>query len=112
MAAELNTVFGALADPTRRRVLEILREAPRPAGEIADRAGVSRAAMSHHLRVLSTVGLVRDDRGAQDARLRIFRLDPARIGEAESWLRELRTEWETALHAFQRHVETRERGGA
>lgn len=109
MAAELDAVFEALADPTRRRVLEILREAPRPASEIAEQAGVSRAAMSHHLRVLSTVGLVQDDRGVRDARLRIFRLDAGRIGEAEQWLRELRTHWETQLQAFQRHVEMQER---
>lgn len=105
----LDAVFEALADPTRRRVLEILRETPRPAGEIAERAGVSRAAMSHHLRILATVGLVRDDRGVHDARLRIFRLEPGRLEEAEEWLHQLRAHWQTELEAFARHVENQER---
>ena len=73
-ARKLDATLAALADPTRRRVVELLRERPRRAGELAEAFGVSAPAMSRHLRVLRTRGLVEEERVDEDARVRVYRL--------------------------------------
>lgn len=89
----------ALADPTRRRVFEHLRDGPRAVGEIAARMPVSRPAVSQHLRVLKHAGLVTDEaRGTR----RVYRIDPDGLGELRHWLDGF---WDDALHAFQAHIE-------
>src|SRR5215472_6371049 len=75
-AAELAALFGALADPARRQVVQLLGTAPRRAGELAEAVGMTPPAMSRHLRVLLQAGIVTDERTATDARLRYFRLRP------------------------------------
>ena len=82
MATDVGQLFEALADPTRRQVVQLLREGPLRAGEIADSAGMSGPAMSRHLRVLLQAGIVTDERVPEDARVRVFRLRPARIVQA------------------------------
>ena len=68
----VHEVFSALADPTRRAVVELLRQKPLRAGELADTLGMSAAALSRHLRVLRRNGLIVDDAIDEDARVRLY----------------------------------------
>ena len=72
--SELAAVLQALADPARLRVVEALSRSPQRAGDLAAAAGVPAPTMSKHLRVLLADGIVTDERGARDARVRVFRL--------------------------------------
>lgn len=63
--------------------------------------------MSRHLRVLLRAGLVTDERSAEDARLRVFRLRPDSVAELRAWLDELQAQWDEQLQAFKRHAERR-----
>jgi DNA-binding transcriptional ArsR family regulator len=73
----------AIADPTRRRLLELVRDREVPAGELASAFPVSRPAVSRHLRVLREAGLVHERR---EGRLRLYLADPAPLGELRDWL--------------------------
>ncbi|MBA3365809.1 MAG: winged helix-turn-helix transcriptional regulator [Actinobacteria bacterium] len=88
----------ALADPTRRRIVELLAEHERDAGDIASHFAVSRPAVSRHLRVLRQNGLVRS-RG--DAQRRIYSLDPRPLAELDAWLAEYRAFWTNRLDALE-----------
>jgi DNA-binding transcriptional ArsR family regulator len=91
--------LAAIADPTRRAVLEQLRECPKPVGEIARRLPVSRPAVSQHLKVLKEAGLVREERrGTQ----RIYHIDPNGLGPLRAWLDQF---WDAALEAFKAEAE-------
>lgn len=107
MSAALDETLAALADPTRRRVVDLLREGPRRAGELASAFGTSAPAMSRHLRVLRHRGLVAEDRTHEDARVRVYRLVPGRFNELAAWLREVESFWTDQLDAFAAHVEGR-----
>jgi DNA-binding transcriptional ArsR family regulator len=98
-------VFSVLADPTRRRVIELLACRPHRAGELATRAGTSPQAMSNHLRVLLDAGIVTDERLAGDARARVFRLRPQALTDAQAWFDQLQAEWRDQLTAFKDHAE-------
>lgn len=98
----LDASFAALADPTRRRVLRLVGERARAAGELATHFPVSRPAVSKHLRVLREAGLVE---AQQVGRTRIYRLLPDGIAEARRWMDETARFWERALESFRRHVE-------
>jgi DNA-binding transcriptional ArsR family regulator len=100
-----NDLFGVLADPTRRRVLELLSNEPRRAGELAESAGTSRAVMSRHLRILLESGFVADERISHDARARVFRLRPEPMRDVQAWLDQLQAHWNEQLASFKRHVE-------
>jgi DNA-binding transcriptional ArsR family regulator len=100
-----NDVFGALDDPTRRRVLELLSDRPRRAGELAAAAGTSAPVMSRHLRILLESGLVADERIPDDARARVFRLQPKPMRDVQAWLDQLQAHWSEQLASFKRHVE-------
>jgi DNA-binding transcriptional ArsR family regulator len=95
-------VFEALADPTRRRIVELLAENERSAGELAGQFQVSRPAVSKHLRVLREAGIV-DVRG--DAQKRIYRLEPQALSRAEGWLARHRKFWEQRLDALEAQIE-------
>src|SRR3954452_23654365 len=97
-------VFVALAEPTRRRVVELLGEGPKRAGALASAVGASPPAMSRHLRVLLEAGVIADERPADDARARVFRLRPESIVALQAWLDQLKAEWENQLGSFKRHV--------
>lgn len=84
----------ALGDPTRRRVFELLREGPRPVGELADELPVSRPAVSQHLAVLRDAGLVVDQR---DGRRNLYRIDPNGLAALRT---DLETMWDDVLGAF------------
>jgi DNA-binding transcriptional ArsR family regulator len=73
----------AIADPIRRRVLELVRDRELPAGELAQQFEVSRPAVSRHLRVLREAGLVRE---RKVGRLRLYRADPEPLAELRDWL--------------------------
>jgi DNA-binding transcriptional ArsR family regulator len=105
MTSELAPVLTALADPTRRRVVQLLREGPRRAGDLAAASGTSAPAMSRHLRVLLEAGIVADERPADDARTRVFWLRPQAIAPLRDWLDELQTASDEQLRSFKRHIE-------
>jgi DNA-binding transcriptional ArsR family regulator len=95
-------VFGALADPTRRAILDLLRLRELSAGQVAERFPVSRPAVSRHLRVLRRAGLVRQRRDAQSL---IYRLAPEALEEVDRWLDNYRVFWAARLQDLKRHVE-------
>jgi len=102
----------ALADPTRRQIVELLADRDRNAGEIASHFRVSRPAVSRHLRVLREHGLVQTRTEGQQ---RIYSLDPAPLAELDEWLTRYRAFWTTRLDALDTQInrarrERRERG--
>ncbi len=103
----LDEAFGALADPNRRRLLHLVGERPRRAGELAGEFPVSRPAISKHLRVLRDAGLLEVERRG---RARIYRLVPDGISPARRWMEETGRFWDGALEAFRRRVEEEEGG--
>jgi DNA-binding transcriptional ArsR family regulator len=98
-------VFGVLSDPTRRQVVQLLGKRPHRAGELAEATGMSQPAMSRHLRILLTSGIVEDERVPEDARVRLFKLQPASLVAVQAFLDQLQAEWRTQLLSFKRHVE-------
>jgi DNA-binding transcriptional ArsR family regulator len=90
-------VFEALADPTRRRLLELLAAGERSAGALAGEFAISRPGVSRHLRVLRDAGLVRT-RG--DGRRRLYSLDPGPLDEVDAWLTRWRGFWTQRLDAL------------
>ena len=104
--AQLGRTFSALADPTRRRVIQLLRR-PHRAGELAVAAAMSPPAMSRHLRVLRASGLVEEETLDGDARVRVYQLRREPFLELEAWLESVASFWSDKLVAFQEHVERR-----
>ena len=102
-------MFVALADPTRRRVIELLGNRAHRAGELAAAAGTSAPVMSRHLRILLEAGFVADERVPDDARLRVFRLRPEPVAALQAWLDQLQAHWDEQLGAFKRHLDEREK---
>ena len=94
--------FGALADPTRRAVLDLLRAGSRPAGEIARAFPVSRPAISKHLRVLRRAHLVEERR---EGRHRLYQLNPTPLRAVDSWLEQYRSFWTASLENLKAFVE-------
>lgn len=102
-------VFEALSDPTRRQVVQLLGKRPHRAGELAEATGRSQPAMSRHLKVLLTSGIVEDERVPEDARVRLFKLQPESLVAVQAFLDQLQAEWRTQLRSFKRHVEGKPR---
>lgn len=96
----MDAVLQALADGSRRTVLEILRDHPATAGELAEALPIARPGVSRHLRVLREAGLV-DVR--QDAQRRIYSLRPDGLREVDEWLGDYRALWQSRLDAL--HIE-------
>ncbi|HEY6746917.1 MAG TPA: metalloregulator ArsR/SmtB family transcription factor [Mycobacteriales bacterium] len=97
----MDAVLHALADGSRRTVLEVLRDHPATAGELADLLPIARPGVSRHLRVLREAGLV-DVR--QDAQRRVYSLRPEPLSEVDTWLEPYRALWEQRLHALHTEV--------
>jgi len=95
-------IFGALADPTRRAVLDLLRRGSQPAGQIAEAFPVSRPAISKHLRVLRRARLVSERR---NGRHRFYHLNPEPLKTVDSWLEQYRGFWQTNLGSLKKFVE-------
>ena len=111
MRAGLDGTLAALADPTRRRVVDLLRVRPRRAGELAVAFRMSPPAMSRHLRVLRVRGLVEEERAARnDARLRIYRLRRQPFTALQKWLADVEAFWADQLGAFKAHAERDRKG--
>lgn len=106
-AEELDRTLAALADPNRRRVVELLGERARPAGELARLVGLSAPAMSRHLRTLRACGLVKESHPDFDARVRIYELQPAPMQNLKTWLERSERMWTEQLAAFKRFAEGR-----
>ena len=103
--AALDRTLAALADPRRRQVVELLRERPHRAGELAARTGLALPAMSRHLRQLRQCGLVTESHPEFDARVRIYTLNPKPMTALKRWLDETETLWSEQLLALKRHIE-------
>ena len=100
------SAFSALADPTRRAVLDLLRRGSLPAGRIAQAFPVSRPAISKHLRLLRRAHLVRERR---DGRRRLYQLNPEPLRAVDSWLDHYRIFWQTSLADLKAFVETEQK---
>ena len=83
-------------------------EGPRRAGQLAAATGSSAPAMSRHLRILLSAGLIADERVPDDARLRVFRLRPEPVVAVQAWLDQVQAHWREQLGAFKKHVEGKE----
>jgi len=105
LSTALDRTLAALADPHRRRVIELLREQPRRAGELAEAVGLNPPALSRHLRVLKTSGLIEEAHPAFDARVRIYSLRPEPMADLKAWLEQSERLWATQLAAFKTHLE-------
>lgn len=103
--AGLDLTLAALADPHRRRVVDLLRERPHRAGELAQVVRVSFPAMSRHLKTLRRSGVVAEDRDEFDSRVRIYRLRPEAMAELKTWLAETDAMWARQLSAFKAHLQ-------
>ncbi len=106
-AARLDRTLAALADPNRRRVVELLRERSHTAGEIATQGGMTPAALTRHLKTLKAAGLVDETHPDYDARVRIYQLSPAPMADLKDWLAKTDALWARQLAAFKAHVERR-----
>lgn len=104
-ARRIDDTLAALADPNRRRVIDLLAERPRAAGELARETGLSAPAMSRHLKTLRASGLVEESHPAFDARVRIYALRPEPMVHLLRWLEESERLWSAQLVAFKAHVE-------
>jgi DNA-binding transcriptional ArsR family regulator len=96
------TTFDVLAEPTRRRILDLLRERPRPVGELVEELGASQPGVSKHLRVLREAQLVAV---RQDAQRRWYELRPEPLAEVDGWLEPYRRLWAGRLDALERHLD-------
>lgn len=99
MSNQAYVALDALGDPTRRQIVEVLRDGPRPVGALADTLPVGRPAVSKHLKVLEGAGLV-EHRSIGTRNL--YALAPGGLDVVQRWLV---TQWDTALGAFAEHVE-------
>ena len=103
--AALDSALAALSDPTRRAVVQLLREGPRRAGDLAAALDLTPPGLSRHLRVLRRAGLIDDDEPEEDARVRLYRLEPAGFAPLREWIDELEAFWGDQLAAFKAHAE-------
>lgn len=94
----------ALAEPTRRRIVELLAEGERSAGEIASHFPTSRPGISRHLRVLREHGLVV---AREDGQRRLYSLEPAPLEELDGWLQRYRHFWANRLDALDTEIHRR-----
>ena len=110
MVQAVDQVLSALADPKRRAVVDLLKDGPRRAGELAEALATSPPALSRHLKVLRTRGLVEEERSAADARVRVFRLRREPFDALGGWLAAVEGFWRDQLGAFAAHAERRGAG--
>jgi DNA-binding transcriptional ArsR family regulator len=102
MLTRVTATFDVLAEPNRRRILDLLRDDERPVGDLVTALAVSQPAVSKHLRVLREAGLVRV-RG--DAQRRLYRIDPGPLREIDEWLAPYRARWSESLDALEQHLD-------
>jgi DNA-binding transcriptional ArsR family regulator len=98
----VTTTFAVLAEPTRRRILDLLRDEPRSVGELVSELGLTQPGTSKHLKVLRDAGLVTVRR---DAQRRWYELRPEPLAEVDAWLAPYRQLWSDRLDALERHLD-------
>ena len=96
-------MFDVLAEPTRRRILDQLRDRPRTVGDLVASLQVSQPSVSKHLRVLRDAGVVQ---ARKDAQRRVYELDPKPLAELDAWLAPYRRFWSERLDALERHLDS------
>ena len=101
----MTSTFDVLAEPTRRRILDLLLDAERPVNELVTRLNVSQPGVSKHLRVLREAGLVE---ARVDAQRRVYRVRAAPLAEIDEWLAPYRRLWAKRLDALERHLDETE----
>jgi DNA-binding transcriptional ArsR family regulator len=99
------STFDVLAEPTRRRILDLLLDAERPVNELVTSLNVSQPGVSKHLRVLRDAGLVE---ARVDAQRRVYRVRAGPLAEIDAWLAPYRRLWSTRLDALERHLDETE----
>jgi DNA-binding transcriptional ArsR family regulator len=99
----VTTTFTVLAEPTRRRILDLLLDEPRSVGDLVSELGLTQPGTSKHLKVLRDAGLVNVRR---DAQRRWYELRPEPLAEVDEWLAPYRRLWAKRLDALERHLET------
>ncbi len=104
-AEDIDRTLAALADPYRRRVVDLLRDRPRRAGELAEAMQIAFPLMSRHLKTLRESGLVEEDRDEFDSRVRIYRLRPGPMSDLKVWLEETEALWSRQLLALKAHLQ-------
>lgn len=97
------STFTVLADPTRREILDLLREREHPVNDLVNRLPLTQPTVSKHLRILREAGLVKV---RTDAQRRLYRLAPAPLAEIDAWLAPYRRMWETSLDRLEQHLDT------
>jgi len=101
------TTFEVLAEPSRRRIMDLLRLGERPVAALVAGTGMSQPAVSKHLRVLRLAGLVEF---RVDAQRRLYRMRPGPLREIDDWLAPYRTMWASSLDALEQHLDASRRG--
>src|SRR5918995_5186887 len=99
------STFDVLAEPTRRRILDLLRDDERPVNELVHRLDISQPGVSKHLKVLREAGLVEV---RQDAQRRLYRVRAQPLAEVDAWLAPYRRLWAGTLDALERHLDEKE----
>jgi DNA-binding transcriptional ArsR family regulator len=94
--------FEVLAEPNRRRILDLVREQERPVGELVDELALSQPAVSKHLRILREAGLVEV---RTDAQRRLYRVNPGPLRDLDSWLAPYRRMWSSRLDHLERYLD-------
>ncbi|WP_203598951.1 metalloregulator ArsR/SmtB family transcription factor [Streptomyces sp. SID10853] len=95
-------VIEVLAEPNRRRILDLLKDGERPVGELAERLGLAQPTVSKHLRTLRDAGLVEV---RVDAQRRLYRVRPEPLADLDAWLAPYRKLWTASLDRLERHLE-------
>jgi len=98
----MTVAFDVLAEPNRRRILDLVREEERPVSELVDRLGLSQPAVSKHLRILREAGLVEV---RTDAQRRMYRVNPGPLRDLDAWLAPYRRMWSGRLDDLEHHLE-------
>jgi DNA-binding transcriptional ArsR family regulator len=98
----MTVAFDVLAEPNRRRILDLVREAERPVGDLVDELDLSQPAVSKHLKVLREAGLVEV---RSDAQRRLYRVNPGPLRDLDAWLEPYRRMWSARLNDLERHLD-------
>jgi DNA-binding transcriptional ArsR family regulator len=98
----VTTTFEVLAEPSRRKILDLLRHAELPVGDLVEATALSQPAVSKHLRILREAGLVES---RTDAQRRIYRVRAEPLQAIDEWLAPYRQMWGSSLNALERHLE-------
>ena len=101
----LDRTLAALADPNRRKVVELLGQSPKRAGELAELLDLSAPAMSRHLRTLRQAQIVEETSPEFDARVRVYALKAESMANLKLWLEKTEAMWADQLSAFKAHIE-------